>query len=164
MDRPTWDEYYSKLALMVAERSTCAYRKVGAVIVDFDHRIISTGYNGTPRGTLHCTEGGCPRRQAIVEGKEKHESGANLDSCTAIHSEINAIIQAAQLSNLPDNFKIYVTTYPCLQCLVALLNAGCKEINYLESYDQKDLKITIDRLLHETGCKANKMENNLKIL
>ncbi|MFW9929939.1 MAG: cytidine/deoxycytidylate deaminase family protein [Candidatus Thorarchaeota archaeon] len=154
MDRPTWNEYYSKLAVMVAERSTCAYRKVGAVIVDFENRIISTGYNGTPRGTLHCTEGGCPRREAIIEGKEKHESGANLNYCTAIHSEINAIIQAAQLSNLPKEFKIYVTTFPCLQCLVALLNAGCKEIYYLESYVLEGLESTIERLLRETNCKA----------
>lgn len=158
MHRPTWDEYYSKLALMVAERSTCAYRKVGAVIVDFESRIISTGYNGTPRGTLHCTEGGCPRREAIVSGKIKYESGANLSLCTAIHSEINAIIQAAQLSDLPKEFKIYVTTFPCLQCLVALLNAGCKEIDYLEYYTQEDLEPTIQRLMKETGCTAKKVE------
>ncbi|MHA1984329.1 MAG: deoxycytidylate deaminase [Candidatus Hodarchaeales archaeon] len=159
--RPTWDEYYAKLSLMVAERSTCAYRNVGAVIVDFENRIISTGYNGTPRGTLHCTEGGCPRREAIVSGKIKHESGANLSLCTAIHSEINAIIQAAQLSDLPKEFKIYVTTFPCLQCLVALLNAGCKEINYLEYYSQEDLEPAIQRLMKETGCTTKKVESQV---
>jgi dCMP deaminase len=137
------------------------------VIVDFENRIISTGYNGTPRGTLHCTEGspsGCPRRQAIVDGKIKHESGANLSLCTAIHSEINAIIQAAQLSDLPKEFKIYVTTFPCLQCLVALLNAGCKEIDYLEYYTQEDLEPTIQRLMKETGCIAKKVEAQVNIM
>lgn len=157
MTRPSWDEYYASLSLMVAQRSTCEYRKVGAVIVDFENRIISTGYNGTPRGTLHCTEGGCPRREAIRLGKIPHQSGENLNICSAIHSEINAIIQAAQLSNLPKEFKIYVTTFPCLQCLVALLNAGCKQINFLEDYSFGELESTITRLLKETNCTIQKV-------
>ncbi|HKZ41717.1 MAG TPA: cytidine/deoxycytidylate deaminase family protein [Candidatus Hodarchaeales archaeon] len=155
MNRPSWDQYFSGIARMVAERSTCEFRKVGSVIVDFENRIISTGYNGTPRGTLHCYEGGCPRREAIKSGMIAHEPGSNLLFCTAIHAEINAIIQAAQLSNLPKEFKIYVTTFPCLQCLVGILNAGCREIVYLDSYSfDPSVKLHIDRLLKETGATA----------
>ena len=87
-ERPSWDEYFMTIARVVASRSNCVKRKVAAVIT-LDRRIISTGYNGTPRGVRNCNEGGCPRCNSFVEG------GTRLDECLCSHGEENAIIQAA---------------------------------------------------------------------
>jgi dCMP deaminase len=87
-ERPSWDEYFMAIARVVASRSNCVKRKVAAVVTR-DRRIISTGYNGTPRGVRNCNEGGCPRCNAFAEG------GTRLDECLCSHGEENAIIQAA---------------------------------------------------------------------
>jgi len=86
--RPTIDEYFMKMAHLVSERSTCLRRRVGAVVVD-DKRVITTGYNGAPRGLKHCSETGCMREQMKVPSGERHEL------CRGVHAEQNAIIQAA---------------------------------------------------------------------
>ena len=86
MTRPSWDEYFMKIAHLVAERSTCLRRVVGAIIVK-DKRIISTGYNGSPRGLDHCLEIGCMRERLGIPSGERHEL------CRGAHAEQNAIIQ-----------------------------------------------------------------------
>ena len=87
-ERPSWDEYFMNIARVVGSRSNCIKRKVGSVIA-LDRRIISTGYNGTPRGIRNCNEGGCPRCAGAAE------SGTRLDECLCSHAEENAITQSA---------------------------------------------------------------------
>jgi dCMP deaminase len=87
-ERPGWDEYFMNIARVVASRSNCIKRKVAAVIT-VDRRIIATGYNGTPRGTQNCNEGGCPRCNSFAPG------GTDLGECLCSHAEENAITQSA---------------------------------------------------------------------
>ena len=105
--RPSWDEYFMEIAQVVSKRSNCSRRQVAAVIVK-DNHILSTGYNGTPRGVRNCFDGGCPR----CAGHSK--SGTNLEECLCVHAEQNAICQAAKHGNCIDGGKIYVTCSPCL--------------------------------------------------
>src|SRR5262249_3741580 len=86
--RPSWDTYFMHIAQVVASRSNCLKRKVAAVIVK-DGRIISTGYNGTPRKTKNCFDNGCPRCNSVGP------SGQDLSECYCSHGEENSIVQAA---------------------------------------------------------------------
>ncbi len=121
MKRPSWDEYFMDVANLVATRSTCLRRKVGAVIVK-DKCIISTGYNGASKGAAHCEEVGCIRE------KLKIPSGEQLDLCRAVHAEQNALLQAAKHGVACDGASIYITVTPCFQCAKMLVNAGIKEV------------------------------------
>ena len=125
--RPTWDEYFMAIANVVAKRSNCSRRHVGAVFVK-DNHILSTGYNGTPRKVKNCFEGGCPRCSG------KAESGSHLEECLCVHAEQNAIIQAAYFGVSVKDSTIYTTTYPCSMCAKILINAGIKEVVYHEGY------------------------------
>jgi len=117
--RLSWDEYFMSIAEMVAKRSTCPRKSVGAVIVKA-HQILSTGYNGSIRGMPHCTEVGCDM-----------ENG----HCVAtIHAEANALIQAARYGVAVDGAAIYVTASPCWNCFKLLANAGIQRIVYKEFY------------------------------
>ncbi len=127
MDRPSWDEYFMRMAFMAATRSNCVRRKVGAVIIK-EKRIISTGYNGPPRGALHCDEIGCLREQLKVPPGERREL------CMGLHAEQNAIIQAAYNGTAINGGIIYVTTHPCSDCSKMLINSGIKEIIFSEGY------------------------------
>ncbi|MBQ7621202.1 MAG: cytidine deaminase, partial [Candidatus Methanomethylophilaceae archaeon] len=88
MDRPSNDEYFMEMAQLVSSRSTCLRRKVGAVIVK-EKRVLSTGYNGSPKGTKHCEELGCIRVKLNVPSGTRHEL------CRGVHAEQNAVTQAA---------------------------------------------------------------------
>lgn len=121
--RPTRHTTMLKMAQTIAERSTCARRKVGCVLTDIHGRVLSVGHNGVARGQLHCTDWPC-------EGATS-PSGTNLDGCLAIHAEQNALMFC------PDVMKIhacYVTASPCLVCTKMLLNSSCVEIHFLEEY------------------------------
>ncbi len=87
-ERPSYDEYFMEMAEIVSERSTCLRRKVGALLVK-DRHILSTGYNGAPKGLKHCSEVGCIREKMDIPSGERHEL------CRGLHAEQNAIIQAA---------------------------------------------------------------------
>jgi dCMP deaminase len=126
--RPDWDEYFMNIADMVRTRSTCLRRQVGAVIVR-DKRILTTGYNGTPSGLKHCQEAGCLRDQMNIPSGERHEL------CRGIHSEQNAIIQAAAFGVSIQNATIYVTLSPCILCTKMLINAGITRIVTREAYN-----------------------------
>ncbi|MGM0596395.1 MAG: deoxycytidylate deaminase [Myxococcota bacterium] len=120
--RQAWDEYFMNIARMVASRSTCPRKAVGAVIVK-DHAILSTGYNGSMRGAPHCTDVGC-----MMEN----------DHCVAtIHAEQNAIIHAAKHGISMENSVIYVTSSPCWICFKMIVNAGITKIFYGEFYRDK---------------------------
>jgi dCMP deaminase len=127
MERPTRDEYFMQMAKLAATRSTCLRRKVGAVIVKDSH-VLSTGYNGSPRGVSHCEEKGCLRVLMNVPSGTRHEL------CRGVHAEQNAIIQAAYFGVSVDGSTIYTTTYPCSMCAKILINAGIKEVVYSEGY------------------------------
>lgn len=144
--RPSWDEYFMMIAKVVALRSNCLKRKVAAIVVK-DRRIISTGYNGTPRGTLNCNEGGCPRCNNLVE------SGSNLEQCLCSHAEENAITQAAYHGILLRDATLYTTYSPCLICSKMIINAGIKEVVYEASYPLSDAALS---LMEEAGVKVRK--------
>lgn len=128
--RPSWDEYFMKLAHEVATRTTCMRRAVGAVIVK-DKRILATGYNGVPTGLSHCGEVGCLRLELGVPSGQRHEI------CRGLHAEQNAIIQAARYGiNIADS-SIYITTQPCVVCAKMIINAGIREIIYQNPYDDE---------------------------
>ncbi len=125
--RPSWDEYFMRMAYLAATRSTCTRRKVGAVIVK-DKRILATGYNGPPKGLAHCDVTGCIREELGVPSGERHEL------CRGLHAEQNAIIQAAVHGVSIKGAKIYVTNHPCVVCAKMLINAEIEEIIYAEGY------------------------------
>ncbi len=117
--RPTWDEYFMNIAHEVAKRSTCERAQVGAVIVR-DKRILTTGYNGSPRGLPHCSEVGC-----LMD---------NGHCVRTLHAEQNAIIQAALHGIITEGATIYVTHQPCFNCAKTIINAGISEIVYGREY------------------------------
>lgn len=146
--RPDWDSYFMGIAKVVALRSNCIKRKVAAVIVK-DKRIISTGYNGTPRGVKNCTEGGCPRCNAI------DASGKGLEECLCSHAEENAIVQSAYHGVSIGGSVLYTTFSPCLICTKMIINAGIREVIYNVSYPMSD---TSFKLLLEAGVSVRKHE------
>lgn len=132
--RPEWDDYFIEIAKVVSTRSTCLRRKYGAVIVK-DRVIISTGYNGSPRGMENCTDTGtCTRKELNIPAGERYEL------CEAVHAEQNAVINAP-----PDRMKgatIYIAGFeedrsfasgrPCKLCNRIIRNAQISQIVYLE--------------------------------
>jgi dCMP deaminase len=126
--RPDWDPYFMDIARVVARRGNCSRRQVAAVIVK-DSRIISTGYNGTPRGVRNCFEGGCARCSGDAP------SGHGLDECICCHAEENAITQAAYYGTAVKDASIYVTLSPCLTCAKMIVNAGIREVVYETDYE-----------------------------
>lgn len=115
------------ITTLVAQRSTCTRRAVGAIIVK-DKRILSTGYNGAPTGIRHCLEVGCLRESLQVPSGERHEL------CRGIHAEQNAIIQAAYHGVSVKNAVLYCTNQPCAICAKMIINAGIKKIYYQCGY------------------------------
>ena len=143
--RPSWHEYFLQLARQAATRSTCLRRQVGAVLVR-DKRLLSTGYNGSPRGTAHCLDVGCLREQMGIPSGERQEL------CRAIHAEQNAIIQAAVHGVAIEGATLYATLQPCILCAKMLINCGVREIHYLEGYPD-ELSLT---MIEEAGVQLHK--------
>ncbi len=115
--RPSWEEYFMQIAEVVATRSSCLRRSVGAVLVK-NKQILSTGYNGVPRGMRHCEEVGCLRDRLGIPSGERHEL------CRGLHAEQNAIIQAAYHGVAVNGAEVYTTLQPCVTCAKTLINAG----------------------------------------
>ncbi len=130
MPRPSWDDYFMSIAQMVASRSTCVRRHVGAILVK-DKRILATGYNGAPAGLAHCEEVGCLRADASVPSGMRHEL------CRGLHAEQNAIIQAAKHGTNIDGGTLYCTTMPCIICSKMIINAGIRRIVYEDGYSDE---------------------------
>ncbi|HHW26975.1 MAG TPA: dCMP deaminase family protein [Firmicutes bacterium] len=125
--RPEWDEYFMQVADVVATRSTCLRRNIGAVIVR-DKRILATGYNGAPTGLPHCSEIGCIKERLHIPSGERQEL------CRALHAEQNAIVQAARYGTVIEGASIYTTTEPCSMCAKMIINAGIRRVVYREEY------------------------------
>jgi len=125
--RITKDEYFMNIADAVAVRSTCVRRQIGAVIV-VKGRIVSTGYNGPPRGFPHCADIGCLRNEQNIP------SGEQQQICRAVHAEQNAIIQAAGHGADLEGAVLYCGFYPCIICTKMIINAGISRVVYKERY------------------------------
>ena len=143
MDRPSWEEYFMDITRLVARRSTCMRRQVGAVMVK-DKNILATGYNGTPSGITHCDVTGCLREKLKVPSGERHEL------CRGLHAEQNAIIQAARHGINIDGSVLYCTDSPCIICTKMLINAGIRKVIYLKGYADK---LSME-MLEESGIEA----------
>lgn len=148
--RPDWDEYFMGIARIVSLRSNCIKRKVAAVIVQ-DKRIISTGYNGTPRKVKNCNEGGCPRCSSMAE------SGSRLGECLCSHAEENAIVQAAYHGISVKGSTLYSTFSPCLMCTKMIINSGIREVVYNLSYTLENIPQTL-MLEADVNCRQFKFE------
>ncbi len=140
--RPSWDEYFMKMACLVAERSTCLRHHVGAVIVKNNH-LISSGYNGAASGVKDCIDLGCLRDQEGIASGTRHEI------CRAVHAEQNAIIQAALHGTSTDGATIYCTHSPCIICAKMAVNAKIKRFVTSSYYPDK----TYEDLFREAGVK-----------
>ncbi len=147
MLRPSWDEYFMRLAYLVSTRATCTRRKVGAVIVK-DRRVLTTGYNGPPKGLAHCDVTGCIREDLDIPSGERHEL------CRGLHAEQNAIIQAAVYGVSIKDSTIYVTNHPCVVCAKMIINAEIKEIVYAEGYPDDLAKL----ILLESGINVRQFK------
>ncbi len=138
--RKSWNQYFMEITEMVASRSTCDRAFVGCVIVNDDHRIVSTGYNGSVAGNPHCDDVGHTIRD---------------NHCIAtIHAEMNALLYCAKEGISVKNCNAYVTHFPCLNCTKALIQAGIKKIYYKYEYNVdeyalyllKNNKVAIEKL------------------
>ena len=147
MKRKSKDVYFGEIADLVSSRSTCLRNQVGAVIVK-DSQILSTGYNGAPKGLPHCEDVGCLREQMGVKPGERHEL------CRGLHAEQNAIIQAAYHGVSVRGAKIYCTTKPCSICTKMIINAGINEIIFLEEYEDN----LANQLVKEAELQARKID------
>jgi dCMP deaminase len=145
--RPSWDEYFMKLAWLVSERSTCVRHHIGAVVVK-DKRILTTGYNGAATGTQECASLGCLRNALNIPSGQRHEI------CRAIHAEQNAIIQGGYNGINIKNSTLYCTHSPCILCAKMIVNAGIKRIVANIEYPDNTFK----ELFSETGIEFSTLQ------
>lgn len=150
MDRPSWEEYFMEIALLVARRSTCLRRQVGALLVKHKN-ILATGYNGTPSGIRHCNETGCLREAQQIPSGQRHEL------CRGLHAEQNAIIQAAKHGVNISGATLYCSNSPCVICSKMIINAGIEKVFYLEGYPD-DMSL---EMLREAGVKVVRLEGKV---
>lgn len=141
--RPGWDTYFMALASLAAHRSNCMKRRVGCVLVGRERRVISTGYNGTPRGLRNCAEGGCPRCN------EGNSSGVALSTCLCIHAEENALLEAGR-ERIREGSVLYCDTCPCLTCSIKICQVGISEVVYAHGYSMDN---ETARVFREAGVK-----------
>lgn len=149
--RPDWDEYFLEIAQVVAKRSTCLRRQIGAVIVR-DRRILTTGYNGAPSGLPHCLDIGCLRDELGIPSGTRHEV------CRALHSEMNAVIQAAQHGVSTKGATLYCTNQPCSMCARMLINAGIVRLVYTGEYPDEFAMSLFREAGVEVVCKIHEVD------
>ncbi|KAK6505021.1 Deoxycytidine monophosphate (dCMP) deaminase [Arthrobotrys musiformis] len=140
--RPTWDAYFMQLANLAAQRSNCMKRRVGCVLVR-EKRVISTGYNGTPRGLTNCNNGGCVRCNSASAG------GSGLSTCLCLHAEENALLEAGR-ERIGKGSILYCDTCPCLTCSVKIAQVGISEVVYSQAYSMDNKTADV---LSEGGVK-----------
>ncbi|MBN2140483.1 MAG: cytidine/deoxycytidylate deaminase family protein [Desulfovibrionaceae bacterium] len=150
-ERLPWPVYFMRIAHLVAERSTCLRRKVGAVAVR-DKRILATGYNGPPAGVPHCEEVGCIREIMGVPSGERHEL------CRGLHAEQNVIIQCAVHGVSMKDTELYCTTQPCLICTKMLINCQVRAIRFAERYPDE----LAEKMLREAGVDFALLDGDFK--
>lgn len=160
--RISWDEYFVEIARASAKRASCFKKKAGAVLVR-NKQILSTGFNGAPRGVKDCLEKGFCMRQ-----KDNVPSGERLEYCMATHAEQNAIVQAARSGVSIEGSTLYTTVQPCILCAKVIINSGIKEVVF--EIPQKDFNKNIPlpesdqlaaSLLDEAGIKVRQFSKTL---
>lgn len=142
--RPTWDHYFMTLANLAARRSNCMRRQVGCVLVRA-HRVISTGYNGTPRNLTNCASGGCPR----CNNTQSNSGGQSLSTCLCLHAEENALLEAGR-ERVGGGAVLYCNTCPCLTCSIKIVQVGITEVVFSQSYYMDE---EAARIFREAGVK-----------
>jgi dCMP deaminase len=147
--RPTWDEYFMDITRVVATRSTCLRRQVGATIVK-GKRLLTSGYNGAPQGLPHCGEVGCLRQTRGIPSGERHEL------CRGTHAEQNAIVQAALYGVAIDGATLYCTHQPCSGCTKMIINAGIRRVVYDNAYPDELAQELMDGAGIECVCFGDK--------
>ncbi|MGW8320550.1 MAG: deoxycytidylate deaminase [Thermodesulfobacteriota bacterium] len=145
--RPDWEIYFLKMAQLASTRSTCIRRHVGAVLVK-EKKILATGYNGVPSGISHCTDVGCLRDEEQIPSGQRHEL------CRGLHAEQNAILQAAYHGVSIQGSVLFCTNFPCVICSKMLINAGIRQIFYLEGYPDP----LSEKMLAEAGMDLHRIE------
>jgi len=130
LNRPGVDEYFLKVASVVAERSTCRRHHIGAVAVR-DKHMLATGYNGAPSSLKDCLELGCLRDELGIASGTRHEI------CRGIHAEQNVIVQASLHGVSLEGSTIYATHTPCNLCAKMLTNAKIKRYVSFGEYNDK---------------------------
>jgi len=145
--RPSWEEYFIDITHLVAKRSTCLRRHVGAILVK-DKKILATGYNGAPSRLAHCLDIGCLREQMGIP------SGERVELCRGLHAEQNAIIQAAYHGVKIQGATLYTTLHPCIICSKMIINAGIEKIVFEEGYTDK----LSEKMLKESRIKVKKFD------
>lgn len=125
--RSAWHNYFMAFAKLAGIQSKCIRRQVGAAIVK-DHMVLTTGYNGPPRGLAHAAEVGCLRDKLGIPSGERHEL------CRGLHAEQNAIIQAARHGISIKDADMYCTLHPCVICVKMIINVGIKQVYFNEGY------------------------------
>lgn len=150
-NRPSWQQYFMRMAFLASTRSTCLRRSVGAALVR-DNQIISTGYNGSPKNSPHCVDVGCLRQELNVPPGEKHEL------CRGVHAEQNAIIQAAINGSSTRNAVLYCTHQPCSICAKMIVNAEIRQVFIANAYPDelsrelfREADVEVILFDHETG-------------
>ena len=130
MSRPSIQEYYLSILPLVASRATCPRRQVGAILVDADGKLVSTGYNGPPAGQPHCIDTPCPGAA---------DKSGDTTRCIAVHAEANAIHQVGSSRRAP--CTLYCSTTPCFDCAGMLIAEGIREIVTTSAYsDQRGVE------------------------
>ncbi len=146
-ERPSWTDYFMNITELVAKRSTCTRRAVGAVLVK-DKQILATGYNGAPTGVSHCADTGCLREKMDIPSGERHEL------CRGVHAEQNAIVQAAYYGVSINGATLFCTNLPCSICAKMLINSGIKSIYYKSGYADA----ISEEMMAEAGIEVKKTE------
>ena len=150
-ERPNKQEYFLQMLALVASRSTCIRRKVGAVITDKDGHVLSTGYNGVPRNFDHCIDVPCAGA---------NQQAGNTTSCMAVHAEQNALLQCL---DLPRAHIIYCSCCPCFVCAKLIANTNIQVVICQETYaDTQGLEVLIEAglVIEIAGVKRGKYEEN----
>jgi len=141
--RPDKDNYFMTLAQGISRRATCLRHNVGCIIIDSSNHVISTGYNGAPKGLAHCLDVGC------IRNEKKIPSGERQEYCRGVHAEQNALIQAEDRDKLAAG-TLYCTHTPCLVCLKMILNTGIIQVVHGGNYPVTNLAWD---LIQESGIK-----------
>lgn len=138
--RIPWEQYFMAQSVLLSMRSTCNRLAVGATIVR-DHRVIAGGYNGSVSGDVHCLDEGCH----MVDNH----------CLRVVHAEMNALLQCAKFGVATEGADIYVTHFPCLQCMKSLIQAGIKRIYYLHDYHNDDYALKLAKQTNVQLIKVN---------
>ena len=144
-----WDEYFLEIAKTVSSRSNCIRAQVGAVIVDKNHTIKSTGYNGTPSKVVSCRELGFCYRQA-----NNIPSGTKYETCRSIHAEQNAIIQAGMDKCKDATMYIWGHNFICILCKRFIVQSGIKNVVLQNDENSPVVKCTVEDLINELSNTA----------